>query len=556
MRTVMIVLPGVCAQPSLRRLRPLQVRPHQTTAPQKSAVLFEGARLIVGDASPPIESSAFIVEDGKIGRVGRKGEIAPPAGATRVDLTGKTVMPALVSTHVHVGLLSGMSFGPEIYTHDNIVDHLQRYAYYGLAAVLSPGTDVGPLAFQVRSEQPSGAARLLTAGRGMAAPDGGPGIPSIANTSFPITSAEEGRKRVQELAEQRADAVKIWVDDRNGRVKKLTPDIYGPIIDEAHKHGMMALAHVYYLKDAHQLVDAGHRRLHAPGPRRGDGRSADREDEAAERLHGREHRRIRTGPRCRRLPAAVARIAVRIRSAERRRRIPGDVCEGRPEGRRRDARHVRQDGAQPREAERRRRHHCAWRRHRHSRRVARMGRAVRARADGRRRDDPGAGDRRVDERRRAHPEARRPGHGRDWQERRLPRPRCQPARRHHQHAANLGGLSQGSGARSSCAPRAVDDRRYRRHGTTQATVRRPFERRSLRWIRTGRSRFRRSRDPTVTCTAGPPAKSAAPASTRTTTSSRSIAAGRTARSASCTSSRRCRACPRLRSWRTTRTETS
>ncbi len=91
----------------------------------------------------------------------------------------------------------------------------------------------------------------------MAAPDGGPGIPSIANTSFPITSAEEGRKRVQELAEQRADAVKIWVDDRNGRVKKLTPDIYGPIIDEAHKHGMMALAHVYYLKDAHQLVDAG-----------------------------------------------------------------------------------------------------------------------------------------------------------------------------------------------------------------------------------------------------------------------------------------------------------
>ena len=116
---------------------------------------------------------------------------------------------------------------------------------------------MGPLAFQVRSEQPSGAARLLTAGRGMAAPDGGPGIPSIANVSFPITSAEDGRKRVQELAEQRANAVKIWVDDRNGRVKKLTPDIYGPIIDEAHKHGMMALAHVYYLKDAHQLVDAG-----------------------------------------------------------------------------------------------------------------------------------------------------------------------------------------------------------------------------------------------------------------------------------------------------------
>jgi imidazolonepropionase-like amidohydrolase len=220
-------------------------------------VLFEGARLIVGDASTPIENSAFIVEGNKLGRVGRKGEIELPAGGTRVDLSGKTVMPALVSTHVHVGLLDGMTFGPEVYTHDKIVEHLQRYAYYGLGIVLSPGTDVGPLSFAIRKEQPKGAARLLTAGRGMAAPDGGPGIPSIANTSFPITSAEEGRQRVRELADMGANAIKIWVDDRNGRVKKLTPEIYGPIIDEAHKHGIMAIAHVFYLKDAHQLVDAG-----------------------------------------------------------------------------------------------------------------------------------------------------------------------------------------------------------------------------------------------------------------------------------------------------------
>lgn len=221
------------------------------------SLLFEGARLIVGDTSSPIEHSAFIVEGGTIGQVGRQGEIDPPAGATRVDLTGKTVMPALVSTHVHVGLLDGTSFGPEHYTREQLVDHLQRYAYYGLAAVLSAGTDVGSLAFEVKKEQPQHAARLLTAGRGMAAPDGGPGIPSIAKTSFPISSAEEGRKRVQELAAQGADAVKIWVDDRNGRVKKLTPEIYRPIIDEARRHGMMTVAHVYDLKDAHELVDAG-----------------------------------------------------------------------------------------------------------------------------------------------------------------------------------------------------------------------------------------------------------------------------------------------------------
>ena len=231
--------------------------PASAPAGKGTAVLFEGATLIDGDTGEARSNAAFLVDGNRIARVGNRGEIDPPAGATRVDLAGKTVMPAMVSAHMHVGLLDGSDFGPKVYTHDKIVEHLQRYAYYGMGAVFSVGTDVGPLSFQVRGEQPPDAARLLTAGRGMAAPDGGPGIPVIANTWSPITTADEGRARVRELAAQGAAAVKIWVDDRGGRVKKLTPDLYTPIIEEAHARGMMALAHVYYLKDAHELADAG-----------------------------------------------------------------------------------------------------------------------------------------------------------------------------------------------------------------------------------------------------------------------------------------------------------
>lgn len=226
-------------------------------AGNSAVTLFEGARLIAGATGSAIEQSAFLVQDGKILRVGPVGQIAAPAGASRVNLAGKTVIPALVSAHIHVGLLDGNDFGPHLYTHDKIVEHLQRYAYYGVGAVLSAGTDVGPLAFDMRKNQPTGAARLLTAGRGMAAPNGGPGMASIAHTSFPITTVEEGRQRVREVAAQGVNAVKIWVDDRGGRVKKLTPDLYVPIIQEAHAHKLMALAHVYYLEDAHKLVDAG-----------------------------------------------------------------------------------------------------------------------------------------------------------------------------------------------------------------------------------------------------------------------------------------------------------
>ena len=228
-----------------------------TTPADDGVFLFEGARLIVGDTTAPIESSAFVVQGDTIRRVGRKGEFEVPADATRVDLTGKTVIPALISAHMHVGLLNGNDFGQEAYTRDTIVEHLRRYAYYGLGAVFSAGTDVGPLSFEIRDELLQDASRLLTAGRGMATPDGGPGFRSIANTSYPITSAEEGRQRVRELSAMGSPAVKIWVDDRGGRVKKLTPDIYRPIIEEAHELGLLALAHVYYLDDAHELVDAG-----------------------------------------------------------------------------------------------------------------------------------------------------------------------------------------------------------------------------------------------------------------------------------------------------------
>jgi imidazolonepropionase-like amidohydrolase len=231
--------------------------PARSAPPGGAVVLYEGATLIAGDTGQPHPDSAFLVEGQKIARVGRRGQIDLPSGATRVDLSGKTVIPALVSAHMHIGLLDGNDFGPQVYTHDKIVEHLQRYAYYGLGAVFSVGTDVGPESFKVRNQRPPNAARLLTAGRGMAAPDGGPGIPSIANTSFPITNADEGRQRVRELAAQGVTAIKIWVDDRGGRVKKLTPDIYRPIIKEAHAQGLMALAHVYYLTDAHELVDAG-----------------------------------------------------------------------------------------------------------------------------------------------------------------------------------------------------------------------------------------------------------------------------------------------------------
>ena len=65
--------------------------------------VFEGARLITGDSSAPIENSAFIVENNLFTRVGRRGELQVPAGTVHVDLTGKNVIPTMVDLHGHIG---------------------------------------------------------------------------------------------------------------------------------------------------------------------------------------------------------------------------------------------------------------------------------------------------------------------------------------------------------------------------------------------------------------------------------------------------------------------
>src|SRR5205085_2436980 len=95
-------------------------------AQQGGAILSEGARLIPGDGSAPVENSAFLVENAKFTKIGKKGELRPPAGAMRVDLSGKTVMPALVDAHVHLGwtVVRTGRIDAGTYTRENLIDHL------------------------------------------------------------------------------------------------------------------------------------------------------------------------------------------------------------------------------------------------------------------------------------------------------------------------------------------------------------------------------------------------------------------------------------------------
>ena len=228
--------------------------------PTSSVVAYEGATLITGDGGPPLGGGVLLVDDGVITAVGLAANIDIPNGATVVDLTGKTVMPTLVDLHGHIGFMQDLSFDYANYTRENITDQLNRYAYHGVSTIVSLGTDPGDLAFTIQAEQEAGAlgsAQLFTAFRGIARPNAGPGAATMRQTALGVSTAEEARELVGEIANTRARFVKIWVDDRGGSVDKLTADLYVPIIEEAHARQLQVIAHIFYQEDARDLVAAG-----------------------------------------------------------------------------------------------------------------------------------------------------------------------------------------------------------------------------------------------------------------------------------------------------------
>lgn len=201
---------------------------------------YEGARLIDGKGGAPLDNATVVIDGAKIVAVGRTGEVQIPAGATRVSLAGKTVMPMIIDAHVHLSQ-----------SREGILSDLKRRAWFGVSTVFSAGTDKYEN-LDLRAKVEPGSATFLSAGRGITMPE--PGRITVPHW---ISDEAEGRKVVAELAAQKVDMVKVWVDTREGKFKKVTPEIYAAIIDEAHKRNLRVVAHIFDMEDAKGLIKAG-----------------------------------------------------------------------------------------------------------------------------------------------------------------------------------------------------------------------------------------------------------------------------------------------------------
>src|ERR1700742_3480569 len=162
---------------------------------QAQTVLLRDVRLIDGTGAPPQEHVSLLLQDGRIEKIGTT--MAMPKGATVRELTGKTVMPGLISAHSHLGLIvDDAESSATGYTRENVVAQLKQFERYGVTTIMSLGVN-RDLVYELREEQRKaklGGATIFTAGRGIGVPGGAPGLPAAPDQIYRPATGGGGRK--------------------------------------------------------------------------------------------------------------------------------------------------------------------------------------------------------------------------------------------------------------------------------------------------------------------------------------------------------------------------
>lgn len=223
-------------------------------------MVLDDVRLIDGTGAVPLDHASLLIKDGKIAQI-FTGKRSPkwPQNATVLKLSGKTVMPGLITGHAHLGLTKGTASGAGNYTIPNIENQLAQYERFGVTTVMSLGMNKD-LLYRLRSAQGKGdmkGATILTADRGIGTPGGMPPVNVGPDQLYRPATPEQARKDVQEMASRDPNLVKIWVDDNLHKLPEPKPAVYAAAIEEAHQRHLKVAAHVFYLADAKRLVEDG-----------------------------------------------------------------------------------------------------------------------------------------------------------------------------------------------------------------------------------------------------------------------------------------------------------
>jgi Amidohydrolase family/IPT/TIG domain len=199
---------------------------NQARPANQRALVIRGGLLIDGTGAAPVPNSVITIVNGRIQSVGREGSVTIPADAAVIDAAGKTVIPGLVDSHVHLRNY-----------------HIQDYLYWGVTTVGDLGNAPGWLtAYRDAVEQGRATGSyILNGGNRFNAPL----KPEFVNNldaeltgnsgNAPITDPASAEREVAKARQVGQDAVKMR--------DRLTPAQMKMVIDIAHKQGLTVFGH-------------------------------------------------------------------------------------------------------------------------------------------------------------------------------------------------------------------------------------------------------------------------------------------------------------------------
>ena len=222
----------------MRTLRILSALLCTASLAEAQTTAFVGGRIIDG-AGKVIDNGTVVISGNKITAVG-PASTPVPAGATRIDVKGKTLLPGLINAHGHVGNTVGLAADKQNgYSRENLTRQLRTYAQYGVTTVFSLGDDVEG-SFALRNDPATDRARLFVAG------------PLVSGDT-----AEAARAMTDKVADMKPDLIKIRVDDNLGTTRKMPEPAWRAVIEQAHARKLPVAVHIYWLADAKATLMAG-----------------------------------------------------------------------------------------------------------------------------------------------------------------------------------------------------------------------------------------------------------------------------------------------------------
>ncbi|HWP44564.1 MAG TPA: amidohydrolase family protein [Blastocatellia bacterium] len=242
---------------------PVALRLPIINAAGPKSILIENGLLIDGTGKQPLEKAFVLIEDGRFKSISAR-RLKPPAGATIIDASGKTILPGLIDMHAH--LLSGgfdtiteksMSYDPT-----EQLRALRQSIYWGVTGIYSP---VQPLeqGVQMRAQTSAGDSpfpRLFISGPGFTAPGGWAGS-NDPSARYEPESAQEIKQQVARLRAARVDILKVFYDDMShafvSPLPKLDKRLLQAVIAEAHAQKLKVMVHAYETANHKESIRAG-----------------------------------------------------------------------------------------------------------------------------------------------------------------------------------------------------------------------------------------------------------------------------------------------------------